>query len=97
MEILYHIYDCRNNLLFFDKFVYDNENSLIVLTEKLYNKIVKSIEEPGLIMEVSNDNRMLYYFKEISHNETLLIGVKFEHGIWKVKDYHENSSSFLCY
>lgn len=95
-ETLYHVYDCCNTLIFIDQFVYDNDYNLIKITKEQYSEIVKTVEDPGMTMEISYRCRMRYYFREIAWNQTLLIGVKYENGIWKVDEYFENASSFLC-
>jgi len=92
MERLSHVYDCTNNLIFFDHYVYDDKKNCIALTIEQFAKTIKTISAPAIIIESTNDRRLRYYFRAISCDKTLLIGVSFCEGVWKLKEYFENPS-----
>jgi len=92
MERLSHVYDCTNNLIFFDHYVYDDKKNIIALTIEQYAKTIKTVSAPAIIIESNNDNRCRYYFRAISWEKTLLIGVSLCDGVWKVREYFDNPS-----
>lgn len=90
MERLSHVYDCTNNLIFFDHYVYDDKRNCIALTIEQYAQTIKTISAPAVIIESNTDSRVRYYFRAFNPEKTLLIAVSFCDGVWKVKEYLEN-------
>ena len=92
MERLSHVYDCSNNLIFFDHYVCDDKKNFFALSIEQFAKTIKTVSAPAIIIESNNDKQIRYYFRAISWEKTLLIGVSFCDGVWKVKEYFENPS-----
>ena len=84
--------DPNNALIYFDHFVYV-KSELIRVTKEQYNNIVKSVKDPGIVVDANEGSKMKYYFKEIESNKVIVIGVKHENGIWKIWEYSENNST----
>lgn len=92
MERLSHVYDCTNNLIFFDHYVYDDKKNCFTLSIEQYAKTIKTVSAPAIIIESNNDRQIRYYLRAIGWDKTVLIGVIFCDGVWKVREYFENPS-----
>lgn len=94
MDRFFHAYDCTNNLIFFDQYVSDDKKELIKLTTAQYVKMLKTISAPAVIIE-TNNCKARYYFRAIGWDKTILVGVFFINGIWKINEYFESPSGIF--
>lgn len=96
MERLSHVYDCNNKLIFFDHSIYDDKKNLLQLTIEQYARVIKTMSAPAIIIELHNNSEARYYFRVFSDDKSLLAGVIFCNGVWKLKEYLDNpSGAFL--
>jgi len=95
MDKLTHVYDCTGNLIFFDRYVLDDNKRSIKLSDDQYLIAVETIAAPTLIIELNNNCPVRYYYRA-NGDRSLILGVKFSNGIWQVNEYIENTTvSFL--
>ena len=67
-----------------------------MLSQDQYLQAVETISAPTLIFELNKINPTIFYYRSLGLSKPLLIGVYFTNGIWKLKEYLENTSvSFL--
>lgn len=59
---------------------------------RLQRAIATAIENPALLVHVSDTPGKRYYFRAVNWQYTVLIGVHEERGVWKVKECCENPS-----
>lgn len=96
MDHITHVYDCTGNLIFFGQYISDCQNNTIILSQDQYLQAVETISAPTLIFELNKSNPTRFYYRSLGLSKPLLIGVYFNNGIWKLKEYLENTSvSFL--
>lgn len=69
-----------------------DENGIEKDFSRIKRAIVTTIENPALLVHVTDIPKKRYYFKAIHWQYTVLIGVHEEHGIWTVKECCENPS-----
>jgi hypothetical protein len=94
MDQTSYVHDGISNLIFLDEYVLAY-NNLIKLSTEQYLKSANTITASAIILEV-NKCLTKFYYRSFGLNDSLLIGVNFRNGIWKVNAYYENpSAAFL--
>jgi hypothetical protein len=66
----------------------------IELSNEQFLQVAKTISASALIFEV-DDLLTRYYYRPFGQYKSLLIGVTYNDGKWKVNDYYENPSAFF--
>jgi hypothetical protein len=94
MDQIFYVHDCTSNLIFLDRYVTADKKRSIELSNEQYLQAAKSISASAIIFEV-NDCFTRYYYRPFGPHKSLLIGVVFSNGIWKVKEYFENPSGYF--
>jgi hypothetical protein len=89
MDQISYVHDSTSNLIFLDNNVTSYEEKLKKLSYEQYTLAAKTISASALILELDNYGKR-YYYRPFGRNRSLLIGVIFYNGIWKVKEYFEN-------
>ena len=69
-----------------------DENGIKKDFSRLQRAIATTIENPALLVHVSEGQEKRYYFRAVHWQYTVLIGVHEEEGVWKVKECCENPS-----
>jgi hypothetical protein len=96
MDRITHVYDCTGNLVFFEQYILDCQENSIKLSQDQYLQAVNVISTPTLVFELNKNNPVRYYYRAVGLSKPLLIGAWFSNGMWRLKEYLENTSvSFL--
>jgi hypothetical protein len=91
IDRLTHEYDCTSNLIFFDKYILDDDKNSIKLSNDQYLLAVETISAPIMVFELNISYPIRFYYFT-NGSKSLLLGVHFINGMWKAKEYIENTS-----
>jgi hypothetical protein len=65
MDRLYHAYDCKDTLIFFDQYALNDKKKCLKISNEQYTKATKCLTEPTLIID-SDNCLTCYYYHAIS-------------------------------
>jgi len=89
-----YVHDCISNLIFLNEYVWAYGKPVKLSTEQCLQS-AKTIAASDIIIEVHKSLKK-YYYCSFGLHDTLLTGVNFNNGIWKVNSHYENpSATFL--